>query len=315
MASRCTLPAGSMDAGALKRLRLTALTAGVALASGVGLVLWADQATSRGEDVTELRPDLVVERPDEIYLMRSGTGPIRLRTSNTVANKGAGPLEMSGNADGEPCTVAGKPPGRHTLQQIYEDSDDPSLPGDTDSPDFFLRDEDTTALPPHEAGCSRYHSKHDHWHFDNFARYTLLSERTGKEVGVSRKVSFCVLDTDRPYPGLYGGLASPEERYYPQDPEGPDPEFPTCSGTSIDGLSIGWEDTYTASLPGQGMPIGNSRRGTYCLVLEADPASASRPDGVLLESREHNNVRTVRLRLRPNKLVLHRLGSTCRLPG
>lgn len=302
-----------MDAGAVRRLRFAALTGTVVSTLAAGLVVAAGPATSGTGDISELRPDLVVERPDELYLMRSGKdGPVRLRTSNRVANKGPGPLEISGNADGEPCTLPGKPPGRYTLQKIYEDSDDPNEPDDTDSPDFFLRGEDTGALPPHEAGCSRYHPAHDHWHFDNFARYTLLSERTGDVAGKSRKVSFCVLDTGRRYPDLPG---SPEDRYYPQDPLGPDPEFPTCSETSTDGLSIGWEDVYSAGLPGQGLTLQTMRRGTYCLVLEVDPPSSGKPDGALLESREHNNTRTVRMRLRPRALAVRRLGSTCQLPA
>ena len=294
-------------------MRLAALTGALVSALAAGLVVAVGPARSGTDDVVELRPDLVVQRPDELYLMRSGkNGPVRLRTSNRVANRGVGPLEISGNKDGEPCTLPGKPDGRHTLQTIYEDSDDPAQPGDTSSPDFFLRDEDTESLPPHAAGCSRYHPAHAHWHFDNFARYTLLSERTGKVVGKSRKVSFCVLDTGQPYPGLPG---SPDERYYPQDPFAPDPSFPTCSETSTDGLSIGWADTYGAGLPGQGITLETMRRGTYCLVLEADPPTAGNPAGSLLETREDNNTRTARVRLRPRALLLHRLGSACTIPA
>jgi hypothetical protein len=192
--------------------------------------------------------------------------------------------------------------GRFTLQRVYKDS--------ATSPGVFERADDEE-YDEVEAGCSRYHPAHDHWHFDNFARYTLLREKTGNVVGNARKVSFCVLDTGRPYPGLPG---SPDEGYYPQDPGA---EYPTCSQTSVDGLSIGWEDTYGASLPGQGIKVSGLRRGFYCLVLETDPPGPGLPDGVLAESDETNNARTIRLRMRVHKLLVRRLGPDCKssLPG
>ena len=104
-------------------------------------------------------------------------------------------------------------------------------------------------------------------------------------------------------------MGRPNESYYPQDPE--NPEFPTCSETSVDGLSIGWEDTYGASLPGQGIQVKGLRRGRYCLVLEADPGDPGNEDGVLDERNELNNTRTIRLKLRPRKEFVKRLGSHC----
>jgi hypothetical protein len=290
-----------MEAGVSRRISLAAIVAVGALILGTGLVLYADSAASRAPG-DALKPDLVVQRPQELYVIKRGQ-TIRLRVSNTVANKGAGPLEIEGGDSGDGCDFPGKTAGRHTLQNIYKDS------GNPDSPGYFKRGQDP-ALEQIEAGCSRYHPSHDHWHFDNFARYTLLREKSGAVAGGSRKVSFCVIDTGHPYGELPG---SPGESYYPQDPE--NPEFPTCSGTSVDGLSIGWEDTYGASLPGQGIRIGKLRRGRYCLRLEADPSDSGLPDGVLDEANELNNVRTIRLALRPRKEFVERLGSHCKLPS
>ena len=285
-----------MDAGVVsRRLGLAALVALFAVLSATGLVLWADAADSRapGDD---LKPDLVVQRPTELYLSDGGK-QTRLRVSNTVANKGTGPLEMTGN--GTPCEHPGPTAGRTTVQRLYEDSAHPGSPG------YFVRGQDQ-AFSPLNAGCSRYHPAHDHWHFDNFARYTLFDDRTGDVVGGSRKVSFCVIDTGQPYPALPG---SPDASYYPQDPE--HPEFPTCSETSVDGLSIGWEDTYGASLPGQGILVTELGRGLYCLLLETDPPGAEIPEGVLDESNEANNARTIQLRMRPHRGVVKRLGPDC----
>ena len=241
----------------------------------------------------QLLPDLKVERPDELYVdvNRKHT---RLRVSNTVSNKGIGPLEIEG--DGSSCDY-GDGRGRRTIQRVFIDD-----PGHSESVGYFIRGEDQ-ASAPFQAGCSRYHPSHDHWHFDNFARYTLFSERSGDPVGRSRKVSFCVIDTGRPYHTLPG---SPRDAYYPQDTANPD--FPTCSETSTDGLSIGWEDTYGASLPGQGIRITGLRKGRYCLLIEADPATATSSDGVLRETNADNNARTLQMRLHPRKGKVTRLG-------
>jgi Lysyl oxidase len=278
------------------------MAAGIAAAigaCGAALVFAADSARSRAEG-EQLLPDLVVRWPHELYVERRGDR-IRLRVSNTVANKGKGPLELTGGEDNPECDN-GTNPGRTTVQTIFRDS------ADTDSLGYFERDEDTLS-DPSPAGCSRFHATHNHWHFDNFARYTLYREKTGKAVAGSRKVSFCVIDTGQPFGELDG---SPLDRYYPQDPTGQDPEFPTCSETSVDGLSIGWEDTYSASLPGQGILVDGLPRGRYCLTMEADPpVDELDTDGVLEEVHEDNNLRELRIRMRPHRLVVKHLGNDC----
>lgn len=278
---------------------MAAAVAAGTLAVAAGLIFAAAPARS-GSGAEELRPDLIVKRLDELYLTGKGKW-LRLRFSNTIANRGNGPLEIVGGDGSDACHRPGKPPGRHTLQSVYRDSAEHSA-----SSGYFRRADDTQRTT-YEAGCSRFHPSHDHWHFDNFARYTLARERTGAVVGASRKVSFCVLDTGRPHPGLPGSPGSP---YYPQDDENPS-RFRTCSATSVDGLSIGWEDTYGASLPGQAIKL-RARRGAYCLALEADPAGPGSEGGALAESREHNNVRTVRLAIHPRRKLVRRMGPVCR---
>ena len=286
-----------MDAGWRSgRLGLAAVVAACGGMLATGLVVSADLASS-GVGSDDLKPDLQVQRPDELYIAKGGK-EIRLRVSNTVANVGTGPLEIQG--DGNACSTEDVT-GRRTVQRIFEDD-----PGHAASLGFFIRGEDED-FTERQAGCSRFHPKHDHWHFDNFARYSLYDEGTGRRVGGSRKVSFCVIDTGNPFDELDG---SPEEPWYPQDPE--NPKLPNCSSTSIDGLSIGWEDTYGASLPGQGIKVTNLRRGAYCLVLEADPTAPGLPGGVLDEVEEvSNNTLTVRVRMRPKKGVVNRFGSNC----
>lgn len=302
-----------MDAGALQRFRIAAAVAAVGVALGALAASVADPARSRGAPPGQLLPDLVVERPHELYL-RGRDGHLRLRFSNTVANTGTGPLEIIGGDAGDPsCNLAGRPEGRRTQQAVYEDSAAAGSLG-------FFRRSDDLGFTLRQAGCSRYHPTHDHWHFDNFARYTLRREPGGAAVGRSRKVSFCVIDTGHPYPeldGSPGGADDPDGRapYYPQDPDSGQAR-PSCSATSVDGLSIGWEDTYGAALRGQAIDITGVRRGTYCLVLEVDPRREGLPpEAALLERSETNNLRDLRLRIRPRRDLVRRIGPDCRLPG
>src|SRR5687767_4524939 len=186
---RLRYSAFGMAAGVSRRLGLAAaVVAGSALLA-TSLVLSADAARS-GVPGAELLPDLQVERPAELYVDKNRK-ETRLRVSNTVSNTGVGPLEIEG--DGSECGPGDD--GRRTVQRIFKDS------GNPDSPGYFVRSHDPVHADE-EAGCSHYHPSHDHWHFDNFARYTLYSERTGNPVGSSRKVSFCVIDTGQPYENL-----------------------------------------------------------------------------------------------------------------
>ena len=47
------------------------------------------------------------------------------------------------------------------------------------------------------AGCSIFHVEHDHWHFEEFARYRLVNPKSDRVVASSEKVSFCVRDSMR----------------------------------------------------------------------------------------------------------------------
>ena len=111
-------------------------------------------------------------------------------------------------------------------------------------------------------GCERFHPPHDHWHLLDFSRYKLVRQRTGRTVVRSTKIGFCVIDTDRRFASLPGSPAAP---YYPAGSA-------DCDRDSIDGLSVGWTDTYAYSLPGQQLNVTGLRRGRYCLVSKADPS-------------------------------------------
>ena len=90
------------------------------------------------------------------YLDTSTTaGRTLLRLSNSIANVGAGPLEIRGgqvNSDGTQAVA----------QRIYDD---------------------TGAFTDRAAGSFVYHSGHGHVHFEDFAQYNLRAVTSGDGVG------------------------------------------------------------------------------------------------------------------------------------
>jgi hypothetical protein len=280
---------GTRGAG---RIRLAALTAFVSALGCTLLVALGSPGAQAGSP--ELEPDLVtlgIGRSD-IVLEKRGKHRF-LRLSNTVGNRGSGPLDVvpapaTGECDPETEFNA--------VQRLFSDDGD----------GVFERGID---LPGDEIpfGCMRFHDApgHLHWHVLDFARYELRRAKTGKRVD-SQKVGFCVIDTERPFPTLPG---SPKEPYYPGTGDG-------CGGLDdegqpmppdSEGLSIGWADVYFFGLPGQSLEITGRRRGRYCLISTADPT------GLIAESNEGNNAHTVRLQMRPRKLRFKKLHGPCRL--
>lgn len=135
------------------------------------------------------------------------------------------------------------------------------------------------------AGAFEYHPQHDHMHFNDYALYTLQpvnapggSERTGA------KTTFCVMDTTAISLGLPG---APSQPFYSQ-----------C-GRDLQGMSVGWGDTYGAHLAGQEIDFTGNADGIYKLKIEVDPKK------VLIESNESDNVSCVLLNIkRPSTVTV-----------
>lgn len=120
---------------------------------------------------------------------------------------------------------------------------------------------------------------HNHWHFLQFARYTLL-DQTGEEVVASKKQSFCIAPTDAI------DLTVPGANW-----EGWSPDlFTQCGGRSSlwvrEVMEPGWGDTYYQSVAGQAFNITNVPNGWYTLVSEVDPGDR------LYQSDQTNDVET-----------------------
>jgi hypothetical protein len=271
-------------AGATRyRLIAAAALAALCAVAGAALVLAVPGRTAGGK---RLLPDLITLRPQAVYLTEGNHGTLRLRLDNTIANHGKGPLEVYPGDLSDECNPPGAPAdGRLAFQRIFLDSNDPGSHG------YFERSDDTESDAV-RAGCMRFHPQHNHWHLEDFAHYELRKEPSGKVVGVSTKVGFCLIDGLEP-DGLSDLPGKPGSGYYPFDPESPESHF--CSQTSVNGLSIGWADIYTAGLQGQDIVVDGIRKGRYCLVSVADPVN------LLEESNNHNNGHRTLLSIRPKQ--------------
>jgi Lysyl oxidase len=269
--------------GGLSRLGvLVAATATILVLAGATVASTAVAGTE-----SHLLPDLVtlkVSRHD-LFVEQRGR-QLLLRLSNEIGNTGRGPLEIYPGASSNNCDGDGNPNNdRDVYQRIFLDSN-----GD----DVFHRAQDTQSLH-HLFGCEQYHPAHHHWHVLDFSRYTLVRQKTGHTVASSTKIGFCIIDMDHAFAGRPG---SPADSYYPAGSG-------DCSKDSIDGLSVGWADTYGYFLPGQMLNVTGLPRGRYCLVSTADP------DNLLRESSNSNNVRKTRISLHPAKHAVKRLSGHC----
>jgi len=129
------------------------------------------------------------------------------------------------------------------------------------------------------AGTMGFDSKngHDHWHFEQFARYTLLNSHKSLVVA-SHKVGFCIAPVDpislliphavwNPgFTGFFGQCGSPSALWVTEK------------------LPIGWDDTYQQSIAGQAFDITHVPNGTYYIEVTANP------EKVLYETTTSNDV-------------------------
>jgi hypothetical protein len=193
------------------------------------------------EASTVMLPDARSLPAGELSIESTADGR-RLRFSATLANSGTGPLEVVPNDSGS-CP-AGQ---RYAEQRLYLD---------TDQDRAFDRAADlrTWTRP---AGCMLDHPDHDHWHFDAMARYALTPVGSTTPVAENTKISFCLRDNV-----IIPGTAANQPQHYGE-----------CqTRLSVQGISPGWADVYTARLADQYLDLPDGLvDGAYCLHTEADP--------------------------------------------
>ena len=210
-------------------------------------------------------PDLQTLKPSEIRITQSCSWLFfsckkQLRFSNMVGNFGDGRLEMRPqNNSGTAKTTA--------YQRVYAH--------DASGAWSFLRE-----FP---VGDFAFHSAHNHWHFEGFANYSLVTANaadnaiTGIQRRSSQKTTFCVIDTNR--------LTTPLEHAGPQT-------YTRCGQSDRTGLTVGWADRYGCELAGQEIDLNGVADGYYWLVSTADFQQR------LTETNETNNCAAAKIEIR-----------------
>ncbi len=136
-----------------------------------------------------------------------------------------------------------------------------------------------------EAGTFTYHPEHGHIHFDDYTRYSLRQAlpdtngdgipEVGDVVAGGQKTSFCLVDVQ-----VYDATL----------PNASPVASPYACGTTQQ-ISVGWEDVYEPTTPGQQIDITGLPPGQYWLEAVVDP------DNHLKEANKNNNVGRVLITL------------------
>src|ERR1044071_93104 len=232
---------------------------GVSLAIVLGL---ADNCSWAGPAGTIHYPDLRTLPPSNIGIEYNPvTGQKLLRFSNTIANVGEGPLELIPTNN----TATGR---TDAYQRLYTHDDSGNW----------------RVVSTDYVGTFVFHPQHNHWHFEDFARYELRDAAPDGAPGnsvlaSSDKVSFCITDTE-PFDSSLEHAG--EATYIP------------CDATDPQGLSVGWADVYAWDLYGQTLDITGLFDGDYWLVSTADPDNLLNEGG---GADETNNVSAIRVQL------------------
>lgn len=183
-------------------------------------------------------------------------GTSTLRFSTTSWNSGTGALQLEA---GDTDTGSGK---QKVFQRIFA-SDGSSI--------------------LNFSGWFEWHPAHSHFHFDDYALYTLQPVNApGGSLRTGSKTTFCVMDTTAVNLSLPG---APQIKAYN-----------TCSNT-IQGMSIGWGDTYGSHLAGQEIDFTDNPNGIYQLKIEIDPQH------VIVEGTKSDNISCVLLSIKKPSTV------------
>jgi hypothetical protein len=202
-------------------------------------------------------PDLQALPSWGIMLNRKGT---QLRFGATVWNAGPSPMVVDG----------------------YRSSSDADH---MDAYQYFY-DADGNEISHQEVGTMHWHAgNHNHWHFEDFARYRLLKASDSSEVVKSGKQSFCLAPTDAV------DLTVPGADWQQEITD----LGSACGGYDAlavrEALPAGWGDTYFQFRTGQAFNIKNVPDGTYLISVEANPLG----NLVETDTTNNNSTRTIKL--------------------
>jgi hypothetical protein len=246
------------------RLKLLAFVLTAELLLG-GMRAEAQAPSPRFPDLRSLPPtDPILD-----WKTVDGATYYRLRFTASIWNAGEGPLELRGESSGDRTRA---------YQRVYDD-----------------RGTFTERL----VGDFTYHPGHRHWHFESFAEYELWTDAdyeawltSGRQHGrpqwrgsktTGQDESFCVQDSD-----LIEAL-----------PGSPPAEVYSACDAQLQGISVGWADTYPFYLTEQWIDLGETKLadGHYVLRVVADPENllfeSENGDAPERESSEANEAVTV----------------------
>lgn len=183
----------------------------------------------------EMLPDLVPMPAADLTLMEGEDGELRLLFSTTYLNQGRGTLELRADP---------------TTKGIRDDIDRDVLQR------IFLRNGD---YRDKVVGTFLWHQTHLHYHYQDFIVYDLEVEQ-GENLeelsGILQKSTFCLRDISRVLSPVEG---KKEEATY------------KICGKELQGVSVGWGDTYYYNYPDQALNIESLPSGTYRLNFFANP--------------------------------------------
>ena len=208
-----------------------------------------------------LYPDIQEEIPAHLQIVNQQSHEL-LRFSTTHMNLGAGTLQIRGGGQIAPCDIDGV----HYDSCTYATQE--------------ILDATGQVVATHPAGVAFYHPQHNHWHQSAVARFELRSGTlAGPQVVTGTKITFCLIDFDKT-----DWIHANSVRMYNR-----------CDA-DVQGISVGWGDSYHMSTEGQDFDVTGIPAGTYYLTHLADP------ENHWLETVEDNNFAWV-------KFVLTRKGA------
>jgi hypothetical protein len=226
----------------------------------------APTTASAGELVDAHAPDLRSLPAFGMNLNAKGTS---LRFGATVWNGGNGPLVIEGFRDDTSVD--------HMAAYQY----------------YFDGDGNQTG---HElVGEMHYHeANHNHWHFEDFARYRLMKadaegNLTAEEAVPSTKASFCLVATDAV------DLTVPNAEMRPHYTD----LGSQCGGRDAlwlrEVLANGHGDTYHQYRAGQAFRVGNLDDGIYYVAVEANPDNEDGRNLQELDLTNNDSYRKIKL--------------------
>jgi len=205
----------------------------------VGSVTASQEPALQYPDLRPLAPEIVLVD----FLPIEGVTHYLLRFDATIWNTGQGPLELHGESAAD----------HRAVQRIYD-----AAGGFKEEP---------------VSGGFTFFESHQHWHFENFAEYQLWPKdefddwlASGRQQGEPRwqgskttgqDESFCIRDSE-PVKSVARSPVAPVYSVCDQD---------------LQGISVGWGDTYPFTIPEQWIDLGLSDLpdGLYVLRIVADP--------------------------------------------